>query len=43
MEISESEAIIAEMNNKIKFLEIAKKKSVDMPKGNIDGGFDNAD
>lgn len=43
LEIVESEAAIAEMSNKIKFLEIAKKKSTTMPKGNIDGGFDNAD
>ena len=43
LEIAESEVAIDEMNNKIKFLEIAKKQSIAMPKGNVDGGFDNAD
>ena len=43
LEITESEATIAEMNNKIKFLEITKKKFVAMPKGNIDTRFNNVD
>ena len=40
LEIAKNEAAIAEMNNKIKFLEIAKKQSSAIPKGN---GFDNAE
>lgn len=36
LEIAENEAAIAEMNNMIKFLEIAKKQSVVMPKDNVD-------
>ena len=43
LEIVENEAAIAEMNNKIKFLEMAKKQSAVMPKGNEDGGYDNTD
>ena len=40
LEIAKNEATIFELNNKIKFLEIVKKQSVAMPKGN---GFENAD
>ena len=43
LEIVENEATIAKMNNKIKFLEMAKKQSAVMPKGNVDGGYDIAD
>ena len=43
LEIAENEAAIAEMNNKIKFLEIAKKQSTAMPKGNEDGGYGEVD
>ena len=34
LEIAENEATIAEMNNKIKFLENAKKQSIVLPKSN---------
>ena len=43
LEIAENEAAIAEMNNKIKFFEMAKRQSAVAPKGNMDGSYDNAE
>ena len=43
LEILENDVAIDEMNNKIKFLEMAKKQSEVVPKGNEDGGYDNTD
>ena len=38
LELVENEAAIAEMNNKIKFLENAKKQLASMPENNIYAG-----
>ena len=42
LEIAEDEEAIAEMNNKIKFLENARKQSVAVPKDNVNDKSNNA-